>query len=165
MARIKHARLTAGQFCPNRRCRFYGKTKETNVVSNGCYRTKTKGRVRQFLCRDCGETWTQHQGTFFHNLRSQRSKVLLAMKLLVRGMPLRGVADVLGVKLDTVSRWLTRAAEQSDRINDWLLKDLKVKRIELDALWSFVKKNELRKRAALWRDKSPLESALRRRLV
>ena len=33
------------------------------------------------------------------------------------------------------------------------MKELKVSQIELDALWSFVKKNSLRQRAILWRAK------------
>jgi hypothetical protein len=78
----------------------------------------------------------------------------MALKLLVKGMPLRGVSEVMGVKLDTVRHWLRVAAEQSEQVNTLLLKELKVSQVELDALWSFVKKNDLRRRAGLWRGKS-----------
>jgi len=71
-------------------------------------------------------------------------------------MPLRGVAEVMEVKLDTVRRWLRVAAEHSEQVNVVLLKELKVSQVELDALWSFVKKNDLRRRANLWREKSGL---------
>jgi len=77
----------------------------------------------------------------------------MALKLLVKGMPLRGVAEVLEVKLDTVRHWLKLAAEQSEKVDAFLMKELKVSPIELDALWSFVKKNALRHRAILWRGK------------
>jgi hypothetical protein len=78
----------------------------------------------------------------------------MALKLLVKGMTLRGVAEVLEVKLDTVGRWLRIAAEQSEKIDALLVKELKVSQVELDALWTFVKKNSLRQRALLWRGKS-----------
>jgi hypothetical protein len=78
----------------------------------------------------------------------------MALKLLVKGMPLRGVAEVMEVKLDTVRYWLRVAAEHSEQVNTLLLKELKVTQVELDALWSFVKKNDLRRRANLWRGKS-----------
>lgn len=78
----------------------------------------------------------------------------MALKLLVKGMPLRGVAEVMEVKLDTVRHWLKVAAEHSEQVNALLLKELKVSQIELDALWSFVKKNELRRRANLLKVKS-----------
>jgi len=80
----------------------------------------------------------------------------MALKLLVKGMPVRGVAEVMEVKLDTVRRWLRVAAEHSEQVNVVLLKELKVSQVELDALWSFVKKNDLRRRANLWREKSGL---------
>jgi len=153
------------QYCPNPQCPYYGQTEQKNVVCNGRYRTKTKGVVQQFLCKVCKETWTQYQGTFFYHLRTPRDKILLTLKLLVRGMTLRGIAEVMGVKLDTVRYWLKRASEHSAQITPFLMKDLKVKRTEVDALWSFVKKNELRKRASLWKVKSRLGSVLPRRLV
>lgn len=161
--RRKRTAVIRSQYCPNRRCRFYGKTEQMNVLCNGSYLTKTKGAVRQFCCKACGETWTQHLDTFFYDLRTPRDKVVMALKLLVKGMPLRAVAEVLEIKLDTVRGWLKRAAEHSVRVTPWLLKELKVDRVELDALWSFVKKNALRKRAGLWRERSPLGSVLPRR--
>ena len=78
----------------------------------------------------------------------------MALKLLVKGMPLRGVAEVLEVKLDTVRYWLKVTAEQSEKIDAMLMKELKVSQVELDALWTFVKKNTLRQRAMLWKVKS-----------
>lgn len=81
---------------------------------------------------------------------------MLALKLLVKGMPLRGVAEVLDVKLDTVRHWLKVAADHSEKVNEILLKELKVSQVELDALWTFVKKNSLRQRAILWKEKSGL---------
>ncbi len=125
------------QACPNKTCPFYGQKGKGNIVSNGTYPTQT-GRVRQFVCRACKTSFSEHTGTFFYDLRTPEEKVLLAIKLLVKGMPLRGVAEVLEVKLDTVRRWLKVAAEHSEKVNEMLLKELKVSQVELDALWAFV---------------------------
>ena len=113
--RRKRIRVIRSQYCPNRRCWFYGKTDEGNVLCNGSYLTKTKGAVRQFYCKACGETWTQHLDTFFYDLRTDRSKVVMALKLLVKGMTLRGIAEVLEVKLDTVRGWLAHARPSTRR--------------------------------------------------
>jgi len=59
-------------------------------------------------------------------------------------MSLRGTAEVLGVKLDTVRRWLRIAAEHSEEINKVLMKDIKVDKVELDELWTFVQKKQFR---------------------
>ena len=72
----------------------------------------------------------------------------MALKLLVKGMPLRGVAEVLGVKLDTVRNWLRVAAEQSAKVAALLMKGLRVSQVELDALWTFVKKTLFAKERA-----------------
>lgn len=45
------------------------------------------------------------------------------------------------VHLDTIRAWLRRAAEHSEEVNHLLLKEMKVTKIELDELWTFVKKN------------------------
>jgi transposase-like protein len=137
--------------CPNPECHLYGKTAKGNIVSNGTYPTKEGTSARRFLCKQCGHSFCGREGTIFYDLRSPEDKVLMAIKLLVKGMPLRGVAEVLEVKLDTVRHWLKVAAEQSEKIDALLMKELKVSPIELDALWSFVKKNSLRQRAILWR--------------
>lgn len=152
--RRKRTQKIGSQSCPNRRCRLFGKTQGGHVVCNGSHTTKSRGKVRHFLCRACGETWTQHQGTFFFDLRTPRKEVVMALKLLVKGVTLRSVAEVMEVKLDTVRRWLRKAAEHSEALTPQLLREMRVKRVELDALWSFVKKNALRRRAALWRERS-----------
>lgn len=146
--------------CPNAQCSLYGKTGRGNIVSNGTYRTREGGKSRRFLCKICGESFCSRANTIFYDLRTPSEKVLLALKLLVKGMPLRGVAEVLEVKLDTVRHWLKVAAAQSEKVNNLLLRELKISQVELDALWTFVKKNSLRQRAILWRGRSGLELPL-----
>jgi len=142
--------------CPNPDCPMYGKTGEGNIVANGTYTNKEGEKLRKFICRACSKSFCSRSGTIFYDLRTPEDKVLMALKLLVKGTSLRGVAGILEVSLDTVRRWLHLASEQSERINEVLLKDLQVSQVELDALWSFVKKNALRQRAILWREKSGL---------
>lgn len=151
--------------CPNPKCSLYGQAGKGNIVSNGTYRTKDGKKVRRFLCNQCGEPFCDRTGTIFYDLRSPEERVIMAIKLLVKGMPLRGVAEVLEVKLDTVRHWLRVAAKQSEKIDALLMKELKVSQVELDALWTFVKKNSLRQRAKLWRAKHGSGLPLPRNIV
>jgi len=146
----------SSEACPNPQCPLFGKRGQGNIVSNGTHPGRNGRRVRKLLCKQCRRSFCERSGTIFYDLRSLEDKVLMALKLLVKGMPLRGVAEVMEVKLDTVRRWLRVAAEHSEQVNVVLLKELKVSQVELDALWSFVKKNDLRRRANLWREKSGL---------
>ena len=131
------------QACPNASCEDYGVTGRDNIIGNGTYQTKN-GRNRKYICLTCGKNFSDRTKTAFYDLRTKEDKVVTGLKLIVKGMPLRAIADVLDVKLDTVRGWLQRAAEHCDEVNEILMKDLKVDKVELDELWTFVKKKQFR---------------------
>ena len=83
--------------------------------------------------------------------------ILIALKMILKGMSFRGVAEVLEVKLDTVRRWLSRAAEHSEEVNKALMKDIVVSKVELDELWTFVQKNKYRE----WKHMKTMEPGYR----
>lgn len=59
----------------------------------------------------------------------------------MKGMSIEAIADVLEVQSAGVKRWLARAAEQCDKVNDTMMKNLDVQKIEMDELWVIIKKN------------------------
>ena len=128
--------------CPNDCCDDYGLTGRDNVIGNGTYKSKN-GRIRKYICLSCGKNFSDRTKTVFYDLRTNEAIILIALKLVVKGMPLRAIADVLEIKLDTVRGWLQRAAEHCDEVNAILMKDIKVDKVELDELWTFVKKKQL----------------------
>jgi transposase-like protein len=127
--------------CPNPKCRQYGKKGLGNVVSNGTYRTKSTGKARLFLCRSCGKAFSSRTGTAFFDLRSPRKKVLMGLRLLAEGLGLRSTSRVLEIKLDTLRRWLATAALHCEQVSDMLVQDLNLSQVQVDELWTFVKKN------------------------
>ena len=129
--------------CPNTECGMLGKAGQGNIVGNGTYKTKS-GKIRKYICRSCGRVFCDRTNTAFFDLRTKDEKVLIALKMAIKGMSLRSISEILNVKLDTVRGWLTKAAEHSEEVNNVLLKDLKVSKVELDELWTFVKKKQYR---------------------
>ena len=127
--------------CPNPKCKQYGKKGLGNVVSNGTYRTRSTGKARLFLCRTCGNAFSSRSGTAFFDLRSPRKKVLMGLRLLAEGLGLRGTSRVLEIKLDTIRRWLATAALHCEQVSDMLVRDLNLSQVQVDELWTFVKKN------------------------
>jgi transposase-like protein len=127
--------------CPNAKCKQYGKKGLGNVVSNGTYRTKSTGKARLFLCRTCGKAFSSRTGTAFFDLRSPRKKVLMGLRLLAEGLGLRSTSRVLEIKLDTIRRWLATAALHCEQVSDMLVQDLNLSQVQVDELWTFVKKN------------------------
>jgi len=55
-------------------------------------------------------------------------------------MSIEAIADVLEVQSASVKRWLTRAVEQCDKVNDNMMKNVEVSRIEMDELWVIIQK-------------------------
>ena len=129
--------------CPNEKCGMFGKAGHGNIVGNGTYQTKS-GKIRKYICRSCGRVFCDRTNTVFFDIRTKDEKVLIALKMAIKGMSLRSISEILNVKLDTVRGWLTKAAEHSEEVNKVLLKDLKVSKVELDELWTFVKKKQYR---------------------
>jgi transposase-like protein len=114
-----------------------------NIKGNGRYRTQS-GLVRKYVCHACGGVFCDRNDTAFYDLRSPEEKVLLALKLVLKGMGLRAVAGAMEIKLDTVRFWLQQAATHAEKVNDALVKQLHVQRVELDELWTFVRKKNFR---------------------
>ena len=130
--------------CPNEKCKQYGCTGQGNIVGNGTYKTKS-GRVRKYVCRTCGKVFCDRSNTMFYDLRTSEDKIVLALKLILKGMSQRSIAEVLEVCPKSVSTWLSRASDQSNAITETKLKNLEVARVEMDELWTFVGKKESQK--------------------
>jgi len=129
--------------CPNEQCPNYNKTGTGSIVSNGTYTTQS-GKVHKFICRECGSVFSERKGTAFYDIRSPVEKMILAIKLILQGLSLRAVSVVIEVKLDTVRFWLMKSAAHAEQVNEALVKEIKVNRVELDELWSFVRKKNFR---------------------
>ena len=125
--------------CPNHSCKSYGLTGEGNIVGNGTSVSRGE-KVRKYICRHCGKVFNDHTGTFYYDLRKEESVIDLALKMSMKGMSEEAIADVLGITPPTVRRWLDRAAESCDKVNENLMKDLDVPKIEMDEIWVIIKK-------------------------
>jgi transposase-like protein len=77
----------------------YGQWRKCNVVSNGTYRTES-GDVSEFLCRNCGKTFFERSITALFDLRAEEKKMLMASKMFLRGMNLRGTVEILEMHLN-----------------------------------------------------------------
>ena len=58
----------------------------------------------------------------------------------MKGMSNEGTAEVLKIQPATLKRWLALGAKQCDKVNATLMKNLNVRRIEMDEMWVIVKK-------------------------
>lgn len=105
--------------CPNRDCDDYGKTEEGDIVANGNYFRKTDNkRVTRYLCRSCEKTFSGKKGDFGRNLNISLETIIKAYKIIANGDSIYKAARECNVKEITVKKWLLRALNNSNAIND-----------------------------------------------
>ena len=124
-------------FCPNKACSDYGKRGRGNIVLKERYGKQNTALLR---CKTCNKTFSENRGTPFFGLHTPKETVLQALAMLVEKGSIRGTARVMGVDKDTVASWLKRAGEHCEEVTDYLLRDLKLSQVQIDEIWSFVKK-------------------------
>jgi transposase-like protein len=125
--------------CPNDGCDQFEIKGQGNIIGNGTYPTKS-GRIRKYICTACRSVFCERTNTVFYDLRTEKGTILLALKMVLKGMSLRLIAEVLEINLETLVRWLSRAADRSEEVNKVLSRDLSLSQMELDELWTIVGK-------------------------
>lgn len=125
--------------CPNEQCSDYGIAGKGNVIGHGTYETNS-GKVRKYLCHSCGKMFCDRSNTAFYDLRTSNDKVVQALEMSMGGMSLTRIGQILKVKPDTVSKWISRSAEHSQKVDEVVMKDVSSEKVEMDELWTFVEK-------------------------
>src|SRR5262245_18916970 len=128
-----------GQPCPNPDCSYYRLLNRGNISAISTYMTQS-GKRRIFRCSKCKRPFSETRDTDFFDLRSPEDKVLMALKMLLVKVALSDISFVLGVTEETVLEWLRRAAQKAHEINAHLLRDLPVTQVQLDEMWSFIRR-------------------------
>jgi transposase-like protein len=127
----------SGDFCPKEACPDYGRLQDgqqQNIKKTG----KTRKGVQRYQCKTCNLTFTETTGTIFFRKRTPQHEVLETLALLAEGSRISSLSRAKGHKEDTILAWLREAAHHADQVEDVLMADFRVKRGQLDALWSYV---------------------------
>jgi len=68
--------------------------------------------------------------------------VCIALNELAEGLGVRAVARIHNVEPETVLAWLRKAGEHCARLSECMMQDLELSQVQLDELWTFVRKKE-----------------------
>jgi IS1 family transposase len=74
------------------------------------------------------------------------------IRLLVEGNSLRSITRIVDVSINTVTKLLIDAGKACMRFHNETVKDLSVKRMQVDEIWSFVYKKEASVKVKRWGD-------------
>jgi transposase-like protein len=128
----------SGDFCPNAACPDYGKLQKDQSVQNLKKIGFTRNGVQRFQCKTCLKTFTATRGTIFYRKRTPEHQILETLALLAEGSRISSLTRAKGFKEDTILEWLREAAAHAEQVEDVLMADFRIKRGQLDALWSYV---------------------------
>ena len=121
-------------FCWNEKCADYGRLNAGNLRKFGLTR---KGRQR-WQCTTCKKVVADTKGTVFHGKQYDQTTIIECFAMLAERNSLAAIHRIKGIKEETVSAWLAQAAPQIEQIEQLLLRDHKMSRAQLDALWTYV---------------------------
>jgi len=95
-----------------------------------------------YLCKVCGQPFSETAGTPFFGLKTPVHTVCIALQELAEGLGIRAVARIHGVQPDTVLAWLKKAGQHCQALSEYMMRELQVTQVQLDELWTFVRKRE-----------------------
>ena len=99
-----------------------------------------KEKTQRYKCKKCNRFCSDADKRTFGTLRSKPETVLMVLKLLTEGMGVRGTSRVVNCHRDTVLRILKLAGQRSYNLLKKKLVDVPVKHVEVDEIWTFVKR-------------------------
>ena len=126
---------TTGQWCDNAFCLDDGKIGAGNIKMHSY-------AARRLRCTTCQRTFSADKGTFFETLRTPRPILLDVVAMLVERHSLRAVSRIKHCKPDAVLHWLDLAGQQGAAVHRHFIRDVHATQVQVDELWSFVKKNK-----------------------
>src|SRR5207247_4051741 len=77
-------------------------------------------------------------GTIFHGKRASVDLIVRVIACLAEGLGIRGTARVFEVDPNTVLQWLVEAAEQLRAFSRHVLRDVRVRQVQLDELFALL---------------------------
>ena len=114
---------TSRQFCPQKKCRYYGWPGRGNIIANG---HPGGGLWRQCHGKACGCYFLETTGTVFFGKRQAVPVLLFVLAALVEGLGIRAAGRVFGLDADTIQAWLVSAAGQLSGLAHHFLAQLDV---------------------------------------
>jgi transposase-like protein/IS1 family transposase len=114
---------------------------------------KNKCGNQRFKCATCGATFVAEDGPL-GTMRLSLKEATTALGMILEGMSIRSVQRLTGLCRDTLSDLIVLVGENCARLLDATVKNVEVKDVQLDEIWSFVGCKE---KTRVARGKSPAE--------
>jgi transposase-like protein len=126
------------QVCLNEKCPDYKKRNVGHITKKGL---NAKG-IQMFKCKICGRRFPESKGTVFYNRHLTEEQIILICKLLVEKNGIRAIERIMEIHRDTISSLIEDLSIHAREVSEFLIKNIGLSQIEVDEMWSFVKKKK-----------------------
>ena len=126
------------EFCSNPKCSDYGKMGMGNIVRYG----RDKNGKQRFKCKTCESVFVETKNTIFYNRKLSEDQIIMICKLLVEKNGIRAIERIMEIHRDTISDVIEDLARHAMAVTEFLIKNVGLTEVQVDELWSFVKKNK-----------------------
>ncbi len=121
-------------YCPNKKCRDYGKKGDKNISIIDRY---GKSRHKLLKCKTCSFRFSERRWTIVFGLHTDESTINKALMSLFEGKSIRKTAEEVGLDKDTVQRIWKRVVENWEMLIKEFLEDLNLRNVDLENLIAF----------------------------
>jgi transposase-like protein/IS1 family transposase len=105
---------------------------------------KHRNGLRRFRCGQCGKTFTEAHAKPLGAMTVAPQRAMLALRMLLEGSSVRSIERTVDIHRDTILKLLTVAGAKCEAIMGKYVRNISVKDVECDELWSFISKKEKR---------------------
>lgn len=107
------------------------------------YHKKQHAISTVYRCVVCDRRFSARRFTGYSGLRLPPEKIGQIVNCLTEGVSIRATARLVGVEKRTVSRVMLHAADLCQRVMDEKLRNLRLRYLQADELWTFTGKKEI----------------------
>ena len=131
--KIDFNKFKALQYCDNPDCEAHNKIGLNNI----CILSQAHNQVYCNLCRN---RWVLTKDTFFYGLHTPAEKIISVLLDLSEGKGSRATERTHGVSRITQKKWIIKASNHLNEINDFITSNMTLTRLQVDEFWSFILK-------------------------
>jgi len=124
--------------CQNQNCAYYMKEKEKAIIKKG----RNRMGHQQYFCFHCGKYFVETKNTPLFHKHLSEDDIINICKHLVEKNGIRSIERITGHHRDTIGRLLEDLGEHASKVNELLIRNLQWGPMELDKMWTFIKKKK-----------------------
>jgi hypothetical protein len=127
------------QICLNPDCPDYREINTGNIIKKGFDARATRCSNARPVVYD----FLRPKARFiFYNRHLKEEQIILICKLLVERNGIRAIERIMDIHRDTVSDIVEYLARHAREVTNFLIKDVGLTEVQVDEIWSFVKKQK-----------------------